>query len=129
MTCQSVKHEFHYAFIGNFEEEKVKETASFTLTQPGKVLDLSAMLRSKKYTGRDNKKGAVKAMTILESHGLVKLEKKEMHRGASAVKAHYLSVACDILVPAAGLYCIWLTWWSIACKAIIDLPLYFSIHY
>jgi len=86
MICQSVKHESHYASTASFEEEKVKDNASFTLTQPGKVLDLSAMLRSKKYAGRDNKEGAVKAMTLLESDGLGKLEKKEVHRGASAVK-------------------------------------------
>lgn len=59
--------------------------ATYTLLQPGKILDLSTMLKNKKYQNRGQKEGAVKAMKKLEADGLGRLKTKELHRGAAAV--------------------------------------------
>ena len=59
--------------------------AAFTILQPGKILDLSAMLKAKKYSARGNKDGAIKAMKKLQSDGFGMLKKKDMQRGAAAV--------------------------------------------
>lgn len=71
--------------IGNCEDDVVMRNAAFTILQPGKVLDLSMMLKNKKYQNRGQKDGAVNAMKRLEADGLGTLQKKDMHRGASAV--------------------------------------------
>jgi len=70
----------------------VVSAAAFTILQPGKLLDLSAMLRAKKYANRGNKERAVKAMKKLESDGLGKLLRKEMQRGASAVSSGVMHI-------------------------------------
>ena len=80
-------HIFHYLhkFTGNCEDDVVMRNAAFTILQPGKVLDLSMMLKNKKYQNCGQKDGAVNAMKRLEVDGLGTLQKKDMHRGASAV--------------------------------------------
>ena len=72
-------------FIGNCEDDVVMDNAAFTILQPGKVLDLSMMLKNKKYQNHGQKDAAVIAMKRLEVDGLGTLKKKDMHRGASAV--------------------------------------------
>ena len=49
------------------------------LTVPGAVLDLSALLKDKKFRNRGNREGALKAMKILQDEGLGKLEEKRTH--------------------------------------------------
>ena len=77
---------FVYDFncVGDFDDSLINN-AAYTLLQPGKVLDLSIMLKNKKYQNRGQKEGAVKAMKKLEADGFGVLKKKEMHRGTSAV--------------------------------------------
>lgn len=71
--------------IGNCEDDDVMRNAAFTILQLGKVLDLSVMLKNKKYQNCGQKEGAVNAMKRLEADGLGTLQKKDMHRRASAV--------------------------------------------
>ena len=77
---------FVYDFncVGDFDDSLINN-AAYTLLQSGKVLDLSTMLKNKKYQNRGQKEGAVKAMKKLEADGFGVLKKKEMHRGTSAV--------------------------------------------
>ena len=70
--------------IGDYDSSKISN-AAYTLTLPGRILDLSTLLSNKKYRNRGNKDGALAAMKKLESDGLGKIKKKETHRGASAV--------------------------------------------
>ena len=72
-------------FIGSDDGGNVISAAAFTILQPGKILDLSAMLKAKKYSARGNKDGAIKAMKKLQSDGFGMLKKKDMQRGAAAV--------------------------------------------
>ena len=73
-------------------------TAAFIILQPGKLLDLSALLKAKKYANQGNKERAVKAMRKLESDGLGKLVKKEMQHGASAVSCSVMHIIQSIFL-------------------------------
>ena len=44
--------------------DKVIENAAYCLKLPGRILDLSTLLAAKKFRGRGNKDGALKAMRI-----------------------------------------------------------------
>ena len=66
--------------LGPTEESKVQMPSSneaLCLTLPGNQLDLSALLKDKKFRGRGNKEGALQAMRILEEDELGKLEEKQ----------------------------------------------------
>jgi len=82
----------------------VVSTAAFTILQPGKLLDLSAMLRAKKYANRGNKERAIKAMDKLESDGLGKLLRKEMQHGASAVSSSVMHIIQRNMATLSQLY-------------------------
>lgn len=56
-----------------------KSNEALCLTLPGAVLDLSALLKDKKFRNRGNREGALKAMKILQDEGLGKLEEKRTH--------------------------------------------------
>lgn len=73
---------------GDFSDSLINN-ATYTLLQPGKILDLSSILKNKKYQNRGHKEGAVKAMKKLEADGLGTLKKKELHCGAAAVSHMY----------------------------------------
>ena len=75
---------YNFSYTGDFDDSLINNGA-YTLLLPGKVLDLSTMLKNKKYQNRGQKEGAVKAMNKLEADGLGELKRKEMHRGTSAV--------------------------------------------
>ena len=47
------------------------------LTLPGSQLDLSVLLKEKKFRGRGNKEGALQALRNLDDDGLGKLEEKQ----------------------------------------------------
>lgn len=60
---------------------------------PGRTLDLSVLLATKKFRGRGNKDGALAAFRELEAAGLGNLKMTGSTRGASAVCAmYYISV-------------------------------------
>lgn len=72
-------------------------TATYCLSKlPGKRLDLSALLASKKFRGRGNKEGALAAFRALERAGLGKLITTCATRGASSVRAYctYIPITC-----------------------------------
>lgn len=54
-----------------------RSNESFCLTLPGIYLDLSVLLKDKKFRGRGNKEGALYAMRNLVKEGLGKLEEKQ----------------------------------------------------
>ena len=62
---------------------KSNEALCFTL--PGSELNLSALLKDKKFRGRGNKEGALQAMRILEEDERGKLEEKQTK---GSVKVH-----------------------------------------
>ena len=80
-----------YCTLGPTEELKVqmpsegKSNEALCLTLPGNELDLSALLKDKKFRGRGNKEGALQAMRILEEDELGKLEEKQTK---GSVKVH-----------------------------------------
>ena len=47
------------------------------LTLPGSQLDVSVMLKDKKFRGRGNKEGALQALRKLDEDGLGKLQEKQ----------------------------------------------------
>ena len=65
-------------YVGDYDSNKMSN-AAFTLLLPGRILDLSTLLSTKKYRNRGNKDGALAAMKKLESDGLGKIKKKETH--------------------------------------------------
>ena len=68
-----------------------KSNEAFCLILPGNQLDLSALLKDKKFRHRGNKEGALQAMRILEEDGLGKLEEKQTK---GSVKVHvYLQLS------------------------------------
>ena len=71
-------------YIGDYDSSKILN-AAYTLTLPGRILDLSNLLSNKKYRNQGNKDGALAAMKKLEIDGLGKIKKKETYRAASAV--------------------------------------------
>ena len=72
-----------YCTSGPSEESKPqmpsgsKSNEAFCLTLPGNQLDLSALLKDKKFRHRGNKEGALQTMKILEEDKLGKLEEKQ----------------------------------------------------
>lgn len=78
------------------------------LTLPGNPLDLSALLKNKKFKGkRGNKEGALRSMRILEDAGLGKLKEKNT-KGSLQVRLVYIcwyTSACmgcfSIAIPTA----------------------------
>lgn len=62
-----------------------KSNEALCLTLPGSELNLSALLKDKKFRGRGNKEGALQAMRILEEDELGKLEEKQTK---GSVKVH-----------------------------------------
>ena len=55
----------------------------FCLTLPGKQLDLSVLLKEKKFRNKGNKEGALRAMRILEEDGLGRLDEKKLSNKSS----------------------------------------------
>ena len=80
-------------------DDSLINNAAYTLLQPGRILDLSTMLKNKKYQNRGNKEGAVKVMKKLEEDGLGTLKKKELNRGAAAVSHLFKAYFC-VCLPA-----------------------------
>lgn len=101
-----------YCTPGPTEELKVqmpsggKSNEALCLTLPGNELDLSALLKDKKFRGRGNKEGALQAMRILEEDELGKLEEKQTK---GSVKVHSYRQHCmanilgRMLIPACVL--------------------------
>lgn len=54
-----------------------KSTEGFCLTLPGKQLDVSMLLKEKKFRGKGNEEGALTAMRVLEEDGQGRLEEKQ----------------------------------------------------
>lgn len=54
-----------------------KTTEGFCLTLPGVQLDVSVLLKEKKFRGKGNKDGALQAMRNLQEEGLGQLKEKE----------------------------------------------------
>ncbi len=65
-----------------------KSNEAFCLTLTGEQLDLSALLKDKKFRGRGNKEGALKAMRALQEDGLGKLEEKQVKGSVKVCVAH-----------------------------------------
>ena len=61
----------------------------YTLLQPGEKLDISALVKAKKYKGRGNKAGAVEACKELQEKGFGKLLELGSSRGTSMVNTCY----------------------------------------
>ena len=86
--------------LGPTEESKVqmpsggKSNEALCLTLPGNQLDLSALLKDKKFRGRGNKEGALQAMRSLEEVELGKLEEKQTK---GSVKVHIDNTVWEIL--------------------------------
>ena len=85
--------------LGPTEELKVqmpsggKSNEGLCLTLPGNELDLSALLKDKKFRGRGNKEGALQVMRILEEDELGKLEEKQTK---GSVEVHIDNIAWQI---------------------------------
>lgn len=62
----------------------------FCLTLPGKQLDLSILLKEKKFRHKGNKEGALRAMRILEDDGLGRLEEKKLSNKSSVKVRTYI---------------------------------------
>ena len=66
--------------------EVTKETASYVLLLPGKILDISALNTAHKFRGRGNKDGAVAARRDLEEAGLGSVIEDKATRGTNKVQ-------------------------------------------
>ena len=67
----------------------------FCLTLPGKQLDLSVLLKEKKFRHKGNKEGALRAMRILEEDGLGRLDEKKLSNKSSVKVRTYIHVYVD----------------------------------
>ena len=67
----------------------------FCLTLPGKQLDLSVLLKEKKFRHKGNKEGALRAMRILEEDGLGRLDEKKLSNKSSVKVRTYIHVYKD----------------------------------
>lgn len=61
------------------------KVASYCLLLPGKTLHLSALLAAKRFRDRGNKDGAVRAIRVLQTAELGKVEEIKPQRGTSTV--------------------------------------------
>lgn len=61
------------------------DTASFMLTLPGKILDISALNSQHKFRDRGKKQGAVDAIEHLEEAGLGIVHRERATRGTALV--------------------------------------------
>ena len=66
------------------EEEQAQQNATTSLTVPGKVIHLSALLNKRKFRNKE-KEGAVAGLQLLEKTGLGKLESMNPKQGAALV--------------------------------------------
>lgn len=67
------------------KEDIVTDHAGYTILQPGKKLDFSALIKAKRFKDRGNKPGAVAACKKLESAGLGVLHELGKSHGMSMV--------------------------------------------
>ena len=66
--------------------------AGYTILQPGKKLDISALIKAKRFKDKGNKAGAVAACKRLESAGLGVLHELGKSRGTSMVQIKFLHI-------------------------------------
>ena len=71
----------------------------YTLLQPGEKLDITALIKAKKYKKKGNKTALVDTCATLEGKGLGKLHKLGSARGTPMVSYYwYYTFTCNILV-------------------------------
>ena len=80
------------------EEEQAQQNATTSLTVPGKVIHLSAILNKSKFRNKGDKEGAVAGLQLLEKAGLGELESMNTKRGAALVSVSITAmVKCDCI--------------------------------
>ena len=62
-----------------------QDSAGYTILQPGKKLDISALIKAKRFKDKGNKAGAVAACKKLQSDGLGVLHELGKSRGTPMV--------------------------------------------
>ena len=80
------QHNFIYIADDILDDDQVEVPIGFTLLQPGGTLDISALVKSRKYKERGNKTGLVKACKRLQEMGLGELCELGSMRGTPMVR-------------------------------------------
>jgi len=79
------------------DDDKAEVPIGFTLLQPGGTLDISTLVKSRKYKDRGNKTGLVKACKRLQEMGLGELCELGSTRGTPMVRSAITKVAFIVL--------------------------------
>ena len=77
LVCSCIYYPLGASIKSTFKVVGGKTTEAFCLTLPGAHLDLSVLLKEKKFRGKGNKEGALQAMRNLQENGLRQLKEKE----------------------------------------------------
>ena len=66
---------------------EARQSAELSLTLPGKVLNMSALIHQKKFRNTGNKTGALKGWEMLQSDGIGRIHEQKAIRGTDKVHA------------------------------------------
>ena len=70
------------------EKALVTKNATFSLLLPGKILNLTALSQQRKFKGRGNKPGAVKAWILLHEDNLGTMKEIKARRGTDKASVY-----------------------------------------